>query len=277
MQTHSPGSAVAWPDSLTERSTRTPGPPTLREWLAEAPFALGMSSGFFGFFAHCGALTALEEAGLSPMRVSGSSAGALVAGAWASGVDAADIANALRELRRQDFWDPRPGLGLLRGRLFARELESLLRAASFSACRVPLTVSAFDGLRWRTRVLDDGPLAPAIRASCAVPFLFQPVWLDGRPHWDGGVSDRPGLCGVPNGTRLLFHHLASRSPWRRRQSPSMKIPERDGMTALVIDGLPRVGPFALERGQTAFRAALAATRRALDHRITNAVVRLTAE
>jgi len=236
-----------------------------------------MSSGFFGFFAHCGALTALEEAALVPMRVSGSSAGALVAGVWASGVDAADIAEALRALKRQDFWDPRPGLGLLRGRRFAGELDRLLRARSFAACRVPLTVSAFDGLRWRTRVLADGSLALAIRASCAVPFLFQPVWIDGRPHWDGGVSDRPGLSGIPNGTRLLFHHLASRSPWRRKQSPSMRIPERDGMTALVIDGLPRVGPFALEQGEPAFRAALAATRRALDRPIADGIVRLACD
>jgi NTE family protein len=251
--------------------------PTLREWLAEQPFALGMSSGFFGFFAHSGALTALEEAGLLPVRASGSSAGALVAGAWASGVDGIDIANALRALQREDFWDPRPGLGLLRGQRFARELDRLLRARSFATCRVPLTVSAFDALRRRTHVLADGPLAPAIRASCAVPFLFHPVWLDGRPHWDGGVSDRPGLSGVPSGTRLLFHHLASRSPWRRRESPSMKIPERDGMTALVIDGLPRVGPFALERGELAFRAARAATRRALDLPIADAIVRLAAD
>ena len=39
-------------------------PPTLREWLAEEPFALAMSAGFFGFFAHTGVLLALEEAGL---------------------------------------------------------------------------------------------------------------------------------------------------------------------------------------------------------------------
>ena len=42
---------------------------TLREWLEEAPYALGMSSGFFGFFAHCGVLTVLEEEGLLPERV----------------------------------------------------------------------------------------------------------------------------------------------------------------------------------------------------------------
>jgi len=235
-----------------------------------------MSSGFFGFFAHCGALAALEEAGLVPMRVSGSSAGALVSGAWASGVDAPDIARALHAVKREDFWDPRPGLGLLRGRKFTRELERVLRARSFDACRVPLTVSAFDGLRRCTRVLADGPLVPAIRASCAVPILFQPVWLDGRPHWDGGVADRPGLQGVPDGTRLLFHHLAAHSPWRRKQSPSMLLPEREEMTTLVIDGLPRLGPFRLERSESAFGAAIDATRRALDLEIDGTLVRLAA-
>src|SRR4051794_5541513 len=57
---------------------------TLREHLREGPFALTMSSGFFAFFAHTGFLTVLEDEGLLPTRVSGSSAGALVAGAWAA-------------------------------------------------------------------------------------------------------------------------------------------------------------------------------------------------
>ena len=57
-----------------------PPPKTLRTWLTEAPFTLGMSSGFFGFFAHAGVLAALEEQGLTPRAVAGSSAGALVTG-----------------------------------------------------------------------------------------------------------------------------------------------------------------------------------------------------
>ena len=43
-----------------------PQRPTLREWLAQGPFTLAMSSGFFGFFAHAGVLLALREAGLAP-------------------------------------------------------------------------------------------------------------------------------------------------------------------------------------------------------------------
>jgi len=131
-----------------------------------------------------------------------------------------------------------------------------------------VAVSSFDLLARRTRVLDRGDLARAICASCAVPGLFHPVWVDGRPQLDGGVADRPGLRGMPDGVRLLFHHIASRSPWRLPGSRSMRIPDRTAMTALVIGGLPRVHPFALPRGARAFdlarRATLAALERPID-------------
>lgn len=233
---------------------------TLREWLREAPFSLAMSSGFFGFFAHCGMLTVLEDEGLLPTRLSGSSAGALVAGSWASGLDAPDLARELLRVSRADFWDPMPGLGLLAGRLFRAKLESLLPHRAFDACRAPLAVSVFDVLTRTTRVLTSGELAPALHASCAVPFMFHPVRHAGTLLLDGGVLDRPGLEGMPSGSRVLFHHLASKSPWRT----SLPIPRRSGMTTLVIEGLPRSGPFALENGERAFEAARRATRIALD-------------
>ncbi len=225
---------------------------------------MGLSSGFFGFFAHAGVMTVLEDAGLVPARVSGSSAGALVGGIWAAGASALTIRDELLRLRREDFWDVRLGPGLLAGRLFRARLEALLPVPTFDRCRVPLAVSVYDVLARETRVLATGPLAPAIQASCTVPGLFHPVWHEGRPLLDGGILDRHGLAGMPPGERLLYHHLASRSPWRRRQSPSLKVPERDGMTALVIEALPRVGPFRLPEGARAFDIAARAARDALS-------------
>jgi NTE family protein len=235
---------------------------TLREWLREGPFALAMSSGFFSFYAHTGFLTALEDAGLTPSRISGSSAGALVGAAWAGGVDAPRLAAELERLERRDFWDPAMGAGLLRGRLFRERMEGMLAFPTFGACRVPVAVSVFDVLRRRTDVLDKGALAPAVCASCAVPFLFHPVRIGGRAYLDGGILDRPGLEGMPaSEPRLLFHHIASRSPWRRAEEP---IPTRPGMLAFVIEGLPRSGPFRLHEGRRAYRVAREATERALD-------------
>jgi NTE family protein len=238
--------------------------PTLAEWLRAEPFALGLSAGFFGFFAHAGVVRALEAEGLWPARAAGSSAGALVAGLWASGRDAAAIGEILRSVRRADFWDPAPGPGLLAGARFRALLERHLAARTFAECRFTLGVSACDLLRLRTRVFDAGPLVPAVHASCAFPFLFQPVWLDGRPHADGGILDRHGLASVPARGRLLYHHLGSRSPWRLPGSRALQVPRRPGTVALVIDGLPRLGPFRLEAGPAALARAHAATRRALE-------------
>jgi len=238
--------------------------PSLRAWLAEGPFGLALSSGFFGFFAHAGLACALERSGLAPARLSGSSAGALVGGLWAAGLGAERIREVLLGLRREDFWDPRPGLGLLAGRRFEALLGELMPVARFEDCRWKLAVSAFDALALRTRVLDAGPLVPAVRASCSLPLLFQPAWLRARPLWDGGVLDRPGLAGMPAGPRVLHHHLASRSPWRRRGSPALQPPRREGLVSLVIHGLPRAGPGRLHLGRQAMLLAQAAAARALD-------------
>jgi NTE family protein len=247
--------------------------PTLRTWLSEAPFSMTMSSGFFGFFAHAGVMTVLEDEGFVPSRVSGSSAGALVGGLWAAGVSATTIRDELLRLRREDFWDLSFGPGLLAGKLFRSRLEALLPVSSFESCRVPLAVSVYDVLARGTRVLAEGRLAPAIQASCTVPGLFHPVWHDGRPLLDGGILDRHGLAGMPEGERLFYHHLASRSPWRRRGSASLAVPERPSMAALVVEGLPRVGPFRLGEGIRAFDVAARAAQDALGKPVGAGAVR----
>ncbi len=189
-------------------------------------------------------------------------------GLWAAGVPAGRLCEELVALRREHFWDLRPGLGLLRGARFRARLEALAPAGSFEECRVPLAVSVFDVLARRTAVLDDGELAPAIHASCALPFLFQPVRIGRRLYLDGGVLDRPGLAGALAGERVLYHHLTSRSPWRRRGSPALRIPERPRMQAVALHGIPRVSPFHLERGPEAMERAAEGMRSALARELS---------
>lgn len=243
---------------------------TLRAWLREGPFSLALSSGFFGFFAHAGFMTVLEDEGLLPSRLSGSSAGALVSGLWSAGVDAPVIGDELVKVERDHFWDPGVGFGLLRGARFRARLDDLLPVDTFEKTRRPLTLSVFDVWSRSTRVARSGPLAIAIHASCAVPFLFHPVMLAGRPTLDGGVSDRPGIEGLPRGERILFHHLPSKSPWRT----AVPFPRQPNLVAVAIDGLPRLGPFALERGRDAFEMARARMKVALDRPVTNELVAL---
>jgi len=245
---------------------------TLGDWLAAEPFTLCMTSGFFGFFAHAGVVRALEEAGLDPARVTGSSAGALVAGLWASGLPAAEICEQLAGLERHEFWDPMPGLGLLRGDKFRRRIERALVGQTFEDCRVPVALSVFDVVSRRTEVVASGDLATAIVASCALPILFQPQRRAGRWLSDGGILDRPGLAGVGANERTLVHHLVARSPWRRKGSAALRPPARDELVALLLPDLPRSGPFRLDRGIEAMRESHRRARLALSTAVADAVV-----
>jgi NTE family protein len=237
---------------------------TLRQWLQSKPFTLSMSSGFFSFFAHCGMLSALESEGLTPAKITGSSAGALVGACWASGCSSNEIKERLFEITKNDFWDPSPGLGLLKGVKFRKMVSDICKVDSLQNCRIPVAFSVFDLLTFKTHTLTEGKIQSAVSASCAFPLLFQPVKIGRRYYLDGGIKDRPGLSGVVTGERVFYHHISSRSPWRRKNSRALNVPQRENMQTLSIKGLPRVGPNTMEQGQEAYRIAKEATLTALD-------------
>ena len=242
--------------------------PLLADWLSRAPFTLGMSSGFFGFFAHFGVVKALAENGIHPARFTGSSAGALVGASVAAGCSLSALESRLLSLKKDDFWDPSPGLGLLAGNHFRDMLGQLLPVTELANSSRPVAVSAWHGRHRRTRVLRSGNAVEAIYASCAVPGLFQPARIDGQRYWDGGIADRHGLAGTWPGERVLYHHLQSRSPWRSRQSQALVPPQRPNLVTLTIDALPRSGPNKLAQGYLALEHAYDATQRALSQPIT---------
>lgn len=237
---------------------------TLRGWLQAKPFTLTMSSGFFSFFAHAGMLSVLEKEKLLPARITGSSAGGMVGTLWASGRDVTDLQARLFTLTKDDFWDPAIGFGLLRGDKFRHLLCDIAAVSTLEECRVPVAISVYHAFTRTVDILSSGPLADAVYATCAVPFMFQPIRINGKLYWDGGIQDRPGLAATKVGDRIFYHHIQSRSPWRRADDPALQIPIRDNLRTLVIDGLPRLGPNKLELGKVAFEDAREATERALD-------------
>lgn len=200
--------------------------PSLRQWLEKDSFVLALSSGFFGFFAHAGVLLALEENGLVPSTVSGTSAGALAGGCWAAGCSASHLKEILCELKRDDFWDPSLGAGLLKGERFRQFIDNLTPVSNIEDCSIPLKISAFDLYTRSTRVLEQGSLSQGIYASCAVPILFRPIRINNRLFLDGGIKDQYGFAGIPANSRILYHHLLPRympKPIRSLQLPGKKI------------------------------------------------------
>ncbi len=236
----------------------------LRDWLNAEPFTLSMSSGFFSFFAHAGMLSVLEQEHLLPSKITGSSAGALVGACWASGCSSAELQNSLFNLNKNDFWDPSIGLGLLKGNRFRDLVGVVCKVGSLQECRVPVALSVFDLLTLNTKVFNEGVIQDTVSASCAFPFLFQPVRINNRFYLDGGIKDRPGMSGVNQGERVFYHHITSRSPWRTKNSKALNVPSRENMQTLAIDGLPRVGPGHIMDGRLAYEMAAEKTLKALN-------------
>lgn len=253
----------------------------LSDWLKQEPFTMTLSSGFFCFFAHAGVMQALEEANIKPSRFTGASAGAIIAACSAAGLSANANKDLLFSLKRKDFWDPAgfkifTKLGLLKGQKFQKLLAEHLPVKTFEECPTPLALSAYDMHSKQTVVLSHGELIPAIYASCAIPIMFQPIEYQGFKLLDGGIKDRPALAATQAGERIFYHHIASVSPWRKKNDPSIQLPQRDNLTSLVIYDLPRCGPTKLEIGPKAFEKAYQATKRALQMPIYDGSVALSA-
>lgn len=238
--------------------------------LREQPFTLALSAGFFGFFAHTGFLQALEARGVRPHRVVGASAGALAGGLWAAGMPAAKLEAELLNLERAQFWDPGfPMGGMLKGQKFdarLRELVASLDSATVEDCPIPFSPVVYELLSRRTRSIRQGDIVSAIRASCAVPFMFRPIRMGLRLYVDGGLYDRQAMSAVAPGEAVIMHYLPSQSPWsglvHRGDTPKIAA-ER----CLQIPSLPKVGPFHLHRGAQALSIAREKALRWLDEPI----------
>lgn len=241
---------------------------TLRSWLEQGPYTLALSSGYFGFFAHFGLLAALSQNNLSPSRISGSSAGALAGACWASGCPTATIQHALANLSKSDFWDPAIGLGLLKGQLFRKFIQTLCPVSNIEECSIPLAISAYDLRTFSTHVLDSGSISDAVYASCSVPLLFHPIRIGKGLYFDGGINDRAGLAGAPEQGRILYHHLESQWPPLFCKYGQLKNAHfHAGMITVTIKNLETAGPHRLNNGRKAFQQAKCAIGEALGQRI----------
>ena len=185
-----PAAAVLAPRGPTPEAADPPGTREAPRALAGAPrVALALGSGSLRGFAHVGVLAALEEAGIRPDLIVGTSAGSMVGSLAASGLSAAQIDRASHELDWTVLADvafPRRGIvggerveAFVRRHAGDRPIESL--PVAFAAV-------AADARTGEAVVLDRGDTAAAVRASSSVPVVFEPVSARGRLLVDGSLA-----------------------------------------------------------------------------------------
>ena len=159
-------------------------------------------------FAHIGVIQVLEEAGIKPNLVVGTSAGSLVAALYASGKNGAQlqkIAETMEEATFADWTLPIFSRGLLRGEALARYVSLQVNGRPIESTAMPLGIVATDLNSGQGTLFQRGDIAMAVRASSAVPAIFQPVKISGRDYVDGGlVSPVPVRYARQMGAELVI-------------------------------------------------------------------------
>jgi len=161
--------------------------------LNKARIGLALSSGGARGAAHIGVLKVLEEAGLVPDIITGTSMGAELGGAYAAGItiseleglwQSASFGQVVRSLLPTIPWS-----GWSSGNAIRRFLRDLLGDRMIEELPIRFAAVVTNLESGLPITLTEGSLVEAIRASLSVPGLFTPVWLDDHLCIDGGVSN----------------------------------------------------------------------------------------
>ena len=170
-------------------------PPTLPPPVVETPqraprLGLALGGGAARGFAHVGVIQVLEANGIHPDVIAGTSAGSLVAALYASGKDAAELERAalsMDEATLTDWILPLVSRGLMRGEALARYVRQAVGGKLIEQMKLPLGILATDLGTGQGVLFRRGDAAQAVRASSAVPGVFNPVAIAGREYVDGGL------------------------------------------------------------------------------------------
>jgi len=147
---------------------------------------LALGGGFARGIAHIGVLKVFEEEGIPLDYIAGTSMGAAIGGAYASGVSAKELEEICAMLKFKDFarWTI-SRLGLCTNDRMTGLLSRVFKVKTFEELNIPLVVAATDFLTGEAVLFRSGLLVDAVRASCAYPGYFLPVEVNGRLMVDG--------------------------------------------------------------------------------------------
>ena len=185
VRVRAPEATVTGPQSPISAPVAQPAPVVP----AKPPrIGLALGGGAARGFAHIGVIQALEEAGIKVDLVVGTSAGSLVASLLAHGNTGAEMASLALTMDESTLTDwAYPGRGLLRGEALARFARQHTGGQTIEQMKLPLGIVATDLASGAGVLFQRGDIGLAVRASSAVPAVFQPVKIGEREYVDGGL------------------------------------------------------------------------------------------
>jgi NTE family protein len=204
-----------------------PSPPAPPPPVPKRPPRLGLAlgGGAARGFAHIGVIQVLEEAGIRPDLVVGTSAGSLVAALYAHGKTGTELASMALTMDEGTITDwAFPSRGMIRGEALARYVREQTGGQLIEQMKMPLGIVATD-LDSGTGVLfRRGDTGTAVRASSSVPAVFQPVKIGDREFVDGGlVSPVPVRFAREMGAEMVIAVDISTPPDGAATDGTMKL------------------------------------------------------
>jgi NTE family protein len=149
---------------------------------------LALSGGGARGIAHLGIIKAFNEMGVTFDEVSGTSFGAIAGAFYASGVRPEEVLEIVTKTKLILF--VRPAIsktGLLKVGKLSDLFSKYLPVEKFEELNQKLTVNATDIKAGTIKYFDQGPMIPAILASCCMPVIFDPMMINGTAYIDGGI------------------------------------------------------------------------------------------
>jgi NTE family protein len=183
-----------------------PSPPPAPKPPPKPPrLGLALGGGAARGFAHIGVIQVLEEAGIRPDLVVGTSAGSLVAALYASGKTGAEMAKLAQTMDESAITDwSFPIRGVIRGEALAKYVRDQTGGRTIESMKLPLGIVATELDTGAPVLFQRGDAGTAVRASSAVPAVFQPVRIGNREYVDGGlVSPVPVRFARQMGAELV--------------------------------------------------------------------------
>jgi NTE family protein len=186
---------------------------------------LALGGGAARGFAHIGVIQVLEEAGIKPDLVAGTSAGSLVAALYAHGKTGAELASVALTLDEGTITDwAFPGRGMIRGEALARFVREHTKGQTIEQMKMRLGIVATDLDSGAGMLFERGDTGQAVRASSSVPAVFQPVRIGDREYVDGGlVSPVPVRFARQMGAEMVLAVDISSPPDGAATDGTMKL------------------------------------------------------
>lgn len=205
-----------------------------------------LSGGGARGFAHLGFLKALNEAGIYPDVIAGTSAGALAGVLYADGYTPEEILKITNVASRFDLMRPTlPREGLLQISGIAKLLKTHLRAKTFSELKIPLYVTATDINNAKVVYFSEGDLIETVLASSSIPVLFPPVKL-GKFHFvDGGVLDNLPIRAIENICLIKIGSFVNQAGYVEKISGLISLAERTFMVGMSKEVIEKAKKFDL--------------------------------